>query len=43
MVITFNFRNIDNPPNEALLVLFKAKVYLNKVLIDTCLCYMRKF
>ena len=27
MVITFNFSNINNPHNKALLVLLKAQVY----------------
>ena len=30
MVITFNFRNINNPPNKALLVLLKAQNLLKQ-------------
>ena len=30
MVITFNFRNINNLPNEALLLLLKAQILLKQ-------------
>ena len=30
MVITFNFNNINNPPNEGLLVLLKAQSLLKQ-------------
>ena len=38
MAITFNFGNINNPLNNALLLLLKAQSFF----IDTCLCYLRK-